>query len=129
MTLRAFGRWTLLLFLCLAAAAASRAASPEGRIDLRPGDEVYACACGPECDCGTLSRVANRCGCGRDLVKATVLRVEKDRAILRVNGVEREFATTGRYACVCKQECGCDTISQQPGKCSCGRILLPLEKR
>lgn len=97
-------------------------------IDLAPGDEVYACACGPECDCGTLSRVANVCGCGRDLVKARVVKVDAEEATLVVNDREKVFRTSGRYTCECIENCGCGTISQKPGKCSCGRILLPLRK-
>jgi len=97
-------------------------------IELAPGDEVYACACGSECDCGTLSQVANVCGCGRELVKARVVKVDAEEATLVVNGREKVFRTTGRYACECKKGCGCGTISQKQGKCACGRILLPLRK-
>jgi hypothetical protein len=103
-------------------------ADSRGTIDLTPGDEVYACACGSECDCGTLSRVANICGCGRELVKSRVVKVDAEEATLVVNGREKVFRTTGRYSCECMKECGCGTISQKPGKCSCGRILLPLRK-
>lgn len=115
-----------VLFLLQASPGHSRAAS---RIDLNPGDEVYACSCGPECACGTLSRVANLCSCGRELVKARVVRVDGDEATLVVNGREKIFRTTGRFACECMKDCGCGTISQKPGKCSCGNILLPLGRK
>lgn len=100
----------------------------ESRLPLMEGDEVYACACGPECGCGTLSWVANVCGCGRELVMAKVLRTTDGEAVLLVGGTEKVFRTTGRYACECMENCGCGTISQKPGKCACGRILLPLRK-
>lgn len=102
-------------------------ASPGATITLHPGDEVYACACGPKCGCGTLSKVSNICGCGRELVKASVVRVDREEATLFLNGGEKVFRTTGRYSCRCMKNCGCGTISQKPGKCACGRILLPLE--
>jgi hypothetical protein len=108
--------------------AALPLADSRATIDLTPGDEVYACACGAECDCGTLSRVANICGCGRELVKSKVVKVDAEEATLVVNSREKTFRTTGRYACECRKGCGCGTISQKPGKCACGRILLPLRK-
>ncbi len=129
MRIRPISLFPLILFsffsFLLVAAELSRA---ESRLEPREGDEVYACACGPECDCGTLSRVANICGCGRELVKAKVVKVGAEEATLVVNGREKVFRTTGRYACECMENCGCGTISQKPGKCACGRILLPLRK-
>lgn len=114
------------LVLLVQAQGLSRA---ESRIELREGDEVYACGCGKECGCGTLSRVANRCACGRELVKSRVVRIEGEHAILVVDRREKVFRTAGRYGCGCMKDCGCGTISQRPGKCACGRILLPLDRK
>ncbi len=113
------------LILLILSQAASRA---ESRMELRAGDEVYACSSVPECGFGTLSRVSNVCGCGRNLVKARVVEVEGEKATLVVDGRAKAFRTVGRYACDCRENCGCGTISQRPGKCACGRILLPLRK-
>ena len=49
-----------------------------GKIDLKVGDEVYACGCGESCPCYTVSRSPGKCTCGSDLVKA---KSPKSRAI------------------------------------------------
>ena len=63
------------------------------------------------------------CGCGVELVKATVKSVSDDgTAMLESEGWEepREFKTVGAYACSCGEKCTCKTISQAEGKCQCG---------
>ncbi len=30
---------------------------------------AYACACGPKCECGTISQAEGKCHCGSDLKK------------------------------------------------------------
>ena len=89
-------------------------------MDLKVGEEVYACNCGPECPCDTLSKNAGKCSCGVDLVKASVKSVGEGTAVLLVSGKERTFKTVGKYACACGLQCPCNTISQNPGKCACG---------
>lgn len=119
----------LLLVIPLCLLIITHAHSGTGaRLELREGDEVYACASFPECGFGTLSRVSNVCGCGRTLVKARVIKVEGEKGTLFVDGRAKAFRTVGRYVCDCRENCGCGTISQKPGKCACGRILLPLRK-
>jgi hypothetical protein len=87
---------------------------------LKAGEEIYACNCGAACNCDTLSRNPGKCTCGKDLVKAKVLSVGKGDARLLVSGEERTFKTIGKYACACGPQCTCFTISQNPGKCTCG---------
>lgn len=96
-------------------------AGSNGKMDLKVGDEVYACNCGEKCPCNTLSRNPGKCTCGKELVKAKVTKVEEGKAYLMAKGWEKErvFKTTGKYACNCPG-CKCGTISQNPGKCSCG---------
>ena len=89
-------------------------------MDLKVGEEVYACNCGAKCACDTLSRNAGKCTCGVDLVKSTVKSVGDGTAVLIVSGEERTFKTIGKYACACGPQCPCNTISQNPGKCTCG---------
>ena len=89
-------------------------------IELKAGEEVYACNCGTKCPCNTLSRNPGKCTCGVDLVKATVKSVGDGTALLLVSGEERPFKTVGKYACACGPQCPCNTISQNPGKCTCG---------
>jgi len=97
-------------------------ADSTGKIDLKVGDEIYACNCGDGCDCKTLSRVPGKCRCGNALVKAVVVKVEDGTAYLQAEGWKepRAFKTQGKYACACGSECKCHTISQQAGKCGCG---------
>jgi hypothetical protein len=40
-----------------------------------------------------------------------------------VNDKEQAFKTTGKFQCACGPKCDCDTISQKPGKCSCGKAM------
>ncbi len=118
----------LVLFLGLVMAGCSSTMSSAGKSDmqLRPdmklmaGQEVYACNCGVKCPCNTLSHKPGKCTCGVDMVKAKVKSVGDGTATLMINGEARTFKTTGKYACACGPKCPCDTISQNPGKCTCG---------
>ena len=92
------------------------------KMNLKVGDEVYACNCGASCPCQTMSNKAGQCSCSKDMVKAKVVKVEGDMASLQAEGWEgpREFKTVGKYACACGSGCDCNTISQTAGKCACG---------
>lgn len=103
------------------------AAMDNGTIMLAPGEEVYACACGDGCNCNTLSRNPGKCTCDKDLVKSKVLKVEEGMVELNVNGKDQTFPTSGKYACACGSTCNCDTISQNPGKCTCGKPMAPVK--
>ena len=107
-------------------AASAFAVTPENpKIALKVGDEVYACACGASCPCKTISRQPGKCGCGVEMVKSKVVKVEGDTAVLSVKGKEETFPLVGKYVCGCGKDCPCDTISQSPGKCGCGKDLVP----
>jgi hypothetical protein len=95
-----------------------------GKLNVKPGEEYYVCNCTNLC-CETISTKAAKCGCGLDLVKATVTRVEKDKAYFKAAGwdKDRAYKTVGKYACDCGSTCDCKTISQKPGKCACGHDL------
>jgi hypothetical protein len=98
-----------------------------GRIDLKVGDEVYICGCGEGCPCLTLSRNPGKCTCDKDLVKTKVTKIEGDKAYVDLKGKEAAFPMVGKYACPCGPGCKCDTISQNPGKCACGKDLKKVE--
>jgi len=102
--------------------AAFALADSTGKMELKVGDEVYACNCGEKCACNTMSRNPGNCTCGKEMVKAKVTKVEEGKVHLMAKGWDKErvFKTTGKYACACGPDCKCDTISQNPGKCSCG---------
>jgi hypothetical protein len=100
----------------------SAIAGQKSVLELTAGQEVYACNCGEACPCDTLSNNPGKCTCGKDLVKAKVVSVGDGKAGLIAEGWEkpREFAVAGKYVCACGPQCPCDTISQNPGKCTCG---------
>ena len=91
-------------------------------MDLKAGDQIYACNCGVKCPCMTMSKNPGNCTCGKPLVNAKVEKVENGTAYLKADGwdASRPFKTKGKYACACGEQCKCDTISQTPGKCTCG---------
>lgn len=43
---------------------------------LKKGDTVYVCGCGAGCHCGAIQAKPGKCGCGKDLIQATVVKVE-----------------------------------------------------
>jgi len=104
-------------------------AGAKAKLDLKVGDEIYACNCGADCPCNTMSRAAGKCSCGKDMVKAKVMKMEGDTAMLKAESwdKERPFKMTGKYMCDCGAECKCDTISQNPGKCACGKDMKKVE--
>jgi hypothetical protein len=52
-------------------------------------------------------------------------KVEAGKATFKAAGWEKErvFKTVGKYMCACGPECKCDTISQNPGNCTCGKKM------
>ena len=108
-----------LAFFCLAVFAF---AAEKGALDLQVGDERYVCNCGEKCPCNTISSNEGKCTCGNDMVKAKVVKVEPGKAVFNAAGWEKErtFKTVGKYKCACSPDCKCGTISQNPGKCTCG---------
>ncbi len=93
------------------------------KISFKKGDEVYVCACGPGCKCLTMSKKPGKCSCGKDLVKTTIDKVKNGKAYVTVDGKTMVFKTTGKYVCACGAGCDCDTISQKPGECACGKPM------
>lgn len=116
---------TLLLVVCMVLALgliAAAYAALKSKIELKAGDEIYACNCGEACNCDTMSRNAGKCTCGKEMIKAQVTRVEGGKASLTATGWEKEktFKTAGQYACACGPACNCDTSNQNQGTCTCG---------
>lgn len=117
--------FAVFVLLCASVALAGTV----GKMDLKVGDEVYACNCGADCPCQTMSRGPGKCTCGKDMVKAKVMKVEEGQVMLKADSWEKErpFKTTGKYACACGSDCKCETISQNPGKCPCGNEMKKVE--
>ncbi len=114
----------LVAVLTLAMVAAAFAANPKPVFRL--GDMVYACNCGADCPCQTISKKEGKCTCGKEpMVKAKVTGVEPGQVMLKAEGWEKDrpFSTVAKYVCDCGPKCDCDTISQKPGQCPCGKAM------
>jgi hypothetical protein len=122
-------RKTILFAVLVLFCAAVAFAGTFGKMELKVGDEVYACNCGESCPCMTMSKAAGKCTCGNEMVKAKVMKVEEGQVMLKADSWEKErpFKTTGKYSCACGPDCKCDTISQNPGKCTCGAEMKKVE--
>jgi len=105
-------------------------AETKGKMELKVGDEVYACNCGEKCPCNTMSRNPGNCTCGSPMVKAKVLKVMPGKVEIKADSWEKAlvFKTVGKYTCNCGPNCMCDTISQNPGKCTCGAEMVKVKK-
>jgi hypothetical protein len=108
-------------------------------------DVVYACNCGPECDCGSISTAAGSCSCGSELAAAHVVKVNGNDALLCTCAdgcdceIDAEDGTkcacgadlktvslegSGIFYCNCGGSCTCNFVSTEPGKCACGMELI-----
>lgn len=118
----------LVLTLVFAFGLAATVHAAKEKFSAKAGDTIYVCACGEACTCGTMSNAAGDCGCGKELVKTTVTKVEDGKVFYNVDGKELSAPMTGKYFCGCK-ECDCNTVSQKPGKCGCGKKLMKGKKK
>lgn len=89
----------------------------------KAGEAIYVCACGAGCDCQAVSRNDGKCACDKPLAKTTVIKVEGGKLLATVNGAEQTYSTKAKYMCGCGEGCTCGTISQKPGKCTCGKEM------
>ena len=116
----------LLIFtIVFTLALASLAIADKVKMTAKVGDELYVCACGEGCPCDTMSRNPGKCTCDKDLVKTKVTKVEKGK--ITVESRKKPFASVAKYVCDCGPECKCDTISQNPGNCTCGKKMKMVE--
>lgn len=109
--------------------AALAFADMSGQMNLKMGDEVYACNCGEGCGCQMMAMKPGKCPCGEDMVKAKVMKVEDGTVMLKADSWKkaRAFKTTGKYICACGPDCKCGAMSQKPGKCPCGTEMKKVE--
>jgi len=117
----------LILAIVFILAFATLASADHTRIKAKVGDELYVCACGEGCPCDTVSRNPGKCTCDKDLVKTKVTKVEKGKITVESRG--KPFASKGKYACACGPDCKCDTISQNPGNCTCGKKMVEVKAK
>ncbi len=117
----------VVLPIVLALSFATFALADKTTMTPKVGVELYVCGCGEGCKCDTMSNNIGQCSCGKDLVKAMVTKVEKGK--ITMEGRNRPFVSIGKYACACGPECKCDTISQNPGNCSCGKAMMEIKAK
>jgi len=115
------------LFVAAVLAFAVVALADKGLPVYKMGDTVYVCACGEGCDCKTMSRKEGKCSCGKALGKGVITSMDGDKAMVNLAGKDLSFTTKAKYVCDCGETCNCDTISQKPGKCSCGKEMKKVE--
>jgi hypothetical protein len=58
-------RKTVILAVIVLFGATVAFAGTFGKMDLKVGDEVYACNCGADCPCQTISMSPGKCTCGK----------------------------------------------------------------
>ena len=117
----------LILMVVFALVFGTFAFAAKTRMTAKVGDELYVCACGERCPCDTMSRNAGQCSCGKDMVKTKVTKVEKGK--ITVESRKKPFVSKGKYACDCGPDCKCDTISQNPGNCTCGKKMMEVKAK
>ena len=117
----------LILSIVFTLAFATLGFADSTKMVAKVGDELYVCACGEGCPCDTMSRNPGQCPCGKDMVKTKVTKVEKGK--ITVESREKPFVSVGKYACACGPDCKCDTISQKPGTCPCGKKLMEVKAK
>src|SRR4030067_2343234 len=109
----------LILSIVFTLAFATIAFADKTRMTAKVGDELYVCACGDDCKCDMMARNPGKCTCGKEMVKAKVTKVDKGK--MTMDSRNRPFVSTGKFACACGPDCKCDSISQNPGNCTCGK--------
>lgn len=93
----------LFLVLCLVGLAGACAGMQTTERSDRQ-DVLYACNCGPQCECNSMSTEPGNCACGMPVKRVSL-------------------AGTGIYFCNCGGSCFCNTVSEEPDKCNCGMNL------
>jgi hypothetical protein len=118
-----------LLILVGAASLALADKSNSGKFAGKAGDTIFVCGCGESCKCGTIGLKEGKCGCGQNLVKTTVTKVENGKVLYSLEGKSLSAPQQGKYVCGCGEGCDCGFISQKPGTCGCGKELVKVSKK
>jgi len=117
-----------MLFVLSTVSLAFAAKGPTGKFEAKAGDTIYVCGCGAGCDCGSLAKKEGKCGCGKEMVKTTVTKVDKTKVYYALDGKEMSAPINGKYACGCGDGCDCGSISQKPGKCGCDKDMVKVKQ-
>ena len=117
----------LILSIVFTLAFATLGFADSTKMVAKVGDELYVCACGEGCPCDMMSRNPGKCTCDKDMLKTKVTNVEKGK--ITVEARKKPFLSKGKYACDCGPDCKCDTISQNPGNCTCGKKMMEVKAK
>jgi hypothetical protein len=117
----------LILMVVFSLAFATLALADKTKMTAKVGDQLYVCACGEGCPCDMMSRNPGKCTCDKDMVKTKVTNVEKGK--ITVEARKKPFLSKGKYTCDCGPDCKCDTISQNPGNCTCGKKMMEVKAK
>ena len=117
----------LILAIVFSFVFAALALADKTEMTGKVGDEIYVCGCGEGCPCDTMSTSPAKCTCGKDLVKTKITKIEKGK--ITVEARTKPFVSVGKYACACGPDCKCNTISQNPGNCSCGKKMIEVKAK
>jgi len=115
------------LVLTLALVTLALALADKTKMTVKVGDQLYVCGCGEGCPCDTMSRNPGKCTCGKDLVKTKVTKVEEGK--ITVESRKKPFVSVAKYVCDCGPDCKCDTISQNPGNCTCSKKMVEVKAK
>jgi hypothetical protein len=117
-----------LLLVVVAAGTVLADKANKGKFEGKAGDTIYVCACGEACKCGTIGLKEGTCGCGKELVKTKVSKVEKGKVFYKIDGKEQSSLQQGKFMCGCGEGCNCGFLSQKAGKCGCGKEMVKVKK-
>ncbi|MGE3175776.1 MAG: hypothetical protein AB7O97_24345 [Planctomycetota bacterium] len=125
----------------LAGCASAGSAAAKG------GAMLYVCTCGDGCtQCDAVSLAPGKCGCGKERAAHHLIEldgstakvcscggdcscsVSADPAMCSCGKPIRSVSLAGKgfYTCACDGSCGCSEVVAGPGKCGCGKDLIPI---
>ncbi len=74
-----------------------------------------------------ISRNPGKCACDKDMIKTKVTKVEKGK--ITFESRDKRLVSVGKCACDCGPDFKCDTISQNPGNCTCGKKMMEVKAK
>lgn len=137
---------TMTLLILLAATLALAAMGEMKKADGERKDQLYWCACGDGCTCGSVATKPGNCTCGKPMAGGHLLKMDGTVATVCQCGPDCkcslskddptkcgcgstvkkvELKDTEVFTCNCNGSCECNTVSDKEGDCGCG---MPLRK-
>jgi len=79
-------RRLILTFFLLLGLSVLSMADTRGKINVKVGDEIYACNMPESCPCDTMAMKPGKCKCGVELIKTRVTKVGSDTIYVESRG-------------------------------------------